>query len=100
MAEALAGLCIEAVDLVPDLDNLLTRLDAELTHDRLDVLRLRFAVLVRDVAYMQDHIGGNDLLERGAKGSHQGGWQIGDEADGVGQNDFRAMRGVERAHGG
>src|SRR5215470_3052240 len=55
---------------------------------------------MRDIAHMQDHISSNNLLERGAEGGDQRGRQIGDESDGVGQNDFRAMRQIERAHGG
>ena len=61
-------------------------IDAELAQHLLDVMRLRLGVLVRDVAHVQDHVGLDHLLERGAERRHQHGRQVGDEADRVGQD--------------
>ena len=51
---------------------------------------LRFGVGMGDVAHMQDQVGLQHLLERGAEGGDQVGRQVGDEADRVGQDDRRA----------
>ena len=63
--------------------------DAELAQHLLDVVRLRLGVLVRHVAHVQDDVGLDHLFQRGAERRHQHGRQIGDEADGIGQDDAR-----------
>ena len=54
---------------------------------------------MRDVAHVQDEIGLDHLFERGAEGGDQHGRQVGDEADGVGQDDAPAAREPHLAHG-
>ena len=85
---------IEFVDLVPDLDHPIAvqRIDAELGEDRLDVVGLGGGVLVGDVAHVQDQIRLDHLLERRPERRDQGGRQIRDEADGVGEDDVAAVR--------
>ena len=73
------------------------RIDAELAQHDLDVVQLRFGVAMRNVAHMQDHIGLDHLLERGAEGGDQHGRQVGDEADRIGEDHARAMRQADRA---
>ena len=93
-----ALLGVEPIDLVPHFDQrrlvvgVVLRIDAELAKNILNVLQLRLGVLVRNVADMQDHVGLDHLLERGAEGRDQHGRQVGDEADGVGKDDARAVR--------
>ena len=80
---------VEPVDLVPDLDRAARR--------RPDRCRARAAPPRRrapaprvsscdDVAHVQDHVGLDHLLQRRAEGRDQHGRQVGDEADGVGQD--------------
>ena len=94
---------VEPVDLVPDLDQrrlaggLVVRIDAELPQDVLHVLQLRLGVFVRDVAHVQDHVGLDHLLQRGAECGDQHGRQIGNEADGIGQDDAGAVRQIDGA---
>src|ERR1700730_8490565 len=61
VAQVLALLGVETIDLVPDFDDARPRprigIDAELTQHRLDVALLRFRVLMRDVADVQDNVG-------------------------------------------
>ena len=85
---------VEQIELVPHLEQppVVVRVDPELSEDRLDVGRLRVAVLVRDVAHVQDHVGLDHLLERGAEGRHEHRRQVGDEADRVGQDHLGAVR--------
>ena len=45
---------------------------------------------------MQDDVGLDHLFERGAEGRHQHGRQIGDEADGIGEDDAVAVRQCDR----
>ncbi len=89
------------IDLVPDLDHAVAPrlVDAERFQHLLDVAALRLGILVRDVAHMQDHVGLDHLLQRGAERRDQHGRQIGNEADGVGQDHPGAMRQVDRAQG-
>ncbi len=58
---------------------------------------LRLGVAMRDVAHMQDHVGLDHLLQRRAEGRDQHGRQVGDEADGIGQDDLGAVRQLDRA---
>ena len=95
-----ALLGVEQVDLVPDLDQRASSgIDAELAQHSLDVVRLRLAVFVGDVAHVQDQVGLDHLLERGAEGGDQRGRQVGDEADRVGQDRLGAVRQLDRAQG-
>ena len=48
---------------------------------------------------MQDEVGLDHLLERGAEGGDQVGRQVGDEADRVGEDDLAPRRQLDRAHG-
>ena len=97
-----AGVGIEAVDLVPHLDQralvvaAILRIDAELAQHDLDVVQLRFGVAMRNVAHMQDHVGLDHLLERGTESGDQHGRQVGNEADRIGQDHARAMRQADR----
>ena len=94
---------VEPVDLVPHLDqrrlagSLAVRIDAELAQNVLDVVQLRLGVVVGNVAHVQDHVGLDHLLERGAERRDQHGRQIGNEADRVGQDDARAVRQIDGA---
>ena len=83
---------IEKVGLVPDFDDLAAAVlvDAELFQHQIHVMALRLGFLMADIAHMQDDIGGEHLLERGAEGCDQRGGKFGDEADRVGQNDVAA----------
>ena len=65
----------------------------------LDVVRLGFGIRMGHIADMQDDIRFHDLLERCPEGRHQQGRQIGDEAHGVGNDDPRAVRQINRAQG-
>ena len=47
---------------------------------------------MRDVAHVQDEVGLDHLLQRGAEGGDQRRRQIGDEADRVGQDDAPPAR--------
>ena len=96
-----AAVGIEPIDLVPDLDQALffVGIDAERAQHIPNVLRLCLGVLMRDVAHMQDHVGLNHLLQRGAEGRDQHGRQVGDEAHGVGQDDLEAARQLHGAQG-
>ena len=60
----------------------------------------RWAVVsaMGDVAHVQDQVGADHLLQRGTEGGDQHGRQIGDEADGVGQDDAAAARQADLAH--
>ena len=88
-----AGIAVEPVDLVPDLDQPgIGRLNTELGKNLFDIVRLRGGILVRHIAHVQDDVGLDHLLQRGAERRHQHGRQVGDEADGVGQNDAVAVR--------
>ena len=73
--------------------------DAEPGEHALHVARLRVGLGVRDVAHVQDEVGLDHLLERGAEGGDQHGRQIGDEADRVGQDDAPAALQAHLAHG-
>ncbi len=66
-------------------------IDAEIGQHRLDVAPLRFRLGMADVAHVQDEIGLHHLLQRGAEGRHQQCRQVGDEADGVGQDRARPL---------
>ena len=96
---------IEPVDLVPHFDQRLlvggpvVRIDAELAQDFFDVVQLRLGIFVRNVAHVQDDVGLDHLLERGAERRDQHGRQIGNKADRVGENDARAVRQIDRAQG-
>ena len=61
-------------------------IDAEVGQHRLHVAALRLGLGVADVAHVQDEVGLDHLLQRGAEGRDQRGRQVGDEADGVGQD--------------
>ena len=89
IAQADTRVALEPVDLIPNLQqpSLLPAGDAQLRQYILDVQRLCFGILVRDVAYVQNQVGFDDLFERRAKRGHQRGRQIRDEADGIRQND-------------
>ena len=52
---------------------------------------------MRHVAHVQDDVGLDHLLQRGAERRHQHGRQIRDKADGIGQNDAVAVRQLDRA---
>ena len=54
---------------------------------------------MRDVAHVQDEIGLDHLLERGAEGGDEERRQIGDEAHRVGEDDAPAAREAHLAHG-
>ena len=89
---------IDAVDLVPDLDDAgIGRLDAEVAQDLSDIMGLGLGVAMGDVADMEDQVGLDHLFQRGAEGRHQRGRQVRDEADGVGQDDPVAARQDDRA---
>src|SRR5579883_3100876 len=92
---------IEQIDLVPDLDNAARplRIDPELGENLLDVLALRFAVRMSDVANMENDIGLDHFLERRLEGGNEHGRQIRDEADRIGENDFAAARQPQSAQG-
>ena len=63
---------VKQVHLVPDLDDAIGVVgDANLVQDRLDVMGLRFAVHVGNVAHVHDDVGRAHLLERGAKGGNE-----------------------------
>src|SRR4029079_3883960 len=49
---------------------------------------------------MQDHIGLDDLLQRGAESGDELCREIGNETDRIGEHDLAAMRKRDRAHGG
>ena len=92
----------QEVALVPDLEQAgraLLRVDAELVQDRLDIVLLRVAVGVADVAHVQDQVGREHLFQRGAEGRDQRGRQVGDEAHRVGEDDMGARRQGQLAHG-
>ena len=59
--------------------------DADIVQNRLDVMGLRFAVHMGDVAHMHDDVGREHLLEGGAKGGNERGRQVRDEAGRVGK---------------
>ena len=73
------------------------RIDAELAQNILDIGQLRFGVLVRHVADVQNNVGLDHFLERGAECGDQHGRQVGDETDRVGENDARAVRQIDGA---
>ena len=54
---------------------------------------------MRDVADMENDVGFQHFLQRGAKRRHQLRRQVGDESDGVRQHRLAAMRQAERAQG-
>ena len=62
-------------------------LNAKLAEHRFDVVRLRGEIPVGHVADMEDDVGLDHLLQRGAESRHQRGRQIGDEADGIREAD-------------
>ena len=99
VVHALAAGGVEAIDLVPDFDDApaVAQFDAELAQHVLDIMRLRLGIFVRHVAHVQDHVGLDHLFERGAERRHQHGRQVGDEADGVGQDDAQSLRQIDRA---
>ena len=84
----------QQVELVPDLDDAgaAELVDAEFGQHAVHVLGLGIAVGVGDVADVQDDVGREHLLQRGAEGGDQRGRQVGDEAHRVGQDDLAAMR--------
>ena len=92
---------VEAIDLVPDFENALPgiRIDAELAQHGVDVALLRLGVFMRDVADVEDDVGLQHLLQRGAERRDQLRRQVGDEADGVRQHRLAAMRQLQRAQG-
>ncbi len=94
--EARALFLGQKIDLVPNLDQAMTviRVDAEIIQNAHHISRLRLGVIGRHVAYMQDHIGLDHILQRGAESGDEHGRQFGDEADCVGQDHLEpAWRG-------
>ena len=89
---------IDAVDLVPDLDNPgIGRLDAEVAEDLAHIAGLGFGVAMGDIADMEDQVGLDHLFQGRTESGHQRGGQVRDEADGVGQDDPVAMWQDDRA---
>ena len=79
------------------------RLDAKLFENVFNVGALGRRVLVRQVAHMKHDVGGDHLLQRGAKGGDQLRRQIGNEPNRIGEHDalsvgqtHGAQRRVER----
>ena len=101
IVHASAGIVIEPIDLVPNLQQLraVPHGDAELGQDRFDVERLRFGVLVRHVAHVQDQVGFDHLFQRRAKCRHQHRRQIRDESNGIGEDDAQSLRQINRPQG-
>ena len=60
-----------------------------------DIARLRLGIFVRDIADVEDDVGLDHLLQRGAERRHQHGRQIGDEADRIREDDPRAVWQVD-----
>ncbi len=85
VAQVLALLWAEPIDLVPDFENTPTRLriDAELTQHGVDVALLGLRILMRDVAHVENEISLQHLFQRGAERGDQLRRQIGDESDRV-----------------
>ena len=71
-------------------------IDTELAQYAFNVMLLGLGILVRDIAHMQDNVGLDDFLKRGAEGRHQHGRQIRDETDGVRQHGLAAVRQRQR----
>ena len=67
-------------------------MDAELAENLHHVLRLLLRFRRGDVADMQDEVGLEHLLERGAESRDQHRRQVGDEADRVGEDHLLAVR--------
>ena len=90
--QVLALVGVEAIDLVPDFENALSGIgiDAELAQHGIDVALLRLGVLMRDVADVENDVGLQHFLQRGAKRRNQLRRQIGDEADRVRQHRLAA----------
>ena len=101
IVHASAGVAIESIDLVPNLQQLraVPHGDAELGQDRFDVERLRFGVLVRHVAHVQDQVGFDHLFQRRAECRHQHGRQIRNESNGIGEDDAQSLRQINRPQG-
>ncbi len=92
-----ACLRIQAVDLVPDLDQ--PRLDRPRCQVRRglgNVVRLRFAVAVRYIAHVQDQVSLDHLLQRRPERGDQGCRQVGYEANRIRENDALAVRAVRQ----
>ena len=88
--KALARRGLESVNFIPHLDycppiiRFPNRFDAELAQNFLDVVRLRFGILMRNVADVEYYVGLDDFFERGTERRDQHGRQIGNETYGVG----------------
>ena len=100
LAQRLAFALRQRVDLVPDLDDprLVRLADAELRQDVAHVLGLDRALGMGDVAHVQDQVGVDHLLQRGAERRHQLGRQIGDESHRVRQHHPPPRRDLDRPH--
>src|SRR4029078_5614281 len=91
------GVAVQPVNLVQHTaePRAVVRRDAELPENLFDIERLCFGVRVRHVAHVQDEVGLDDLFKCRAKRGNQHGRQIGNEADGVGQDDPQALRQLD-----
>ena len=94
-------LLAQEIDLVRDLeDRMRGTIEAELGENVLDVLALRLALRMGNIAHMHDQIGVEHILERRAERGDQRSREVGNEADRVDEIDAFAMRQADEASGG
>ncbi len=101
--QPLGLLCREQIPLVPELDQtplINVMAEIEIGQYRQNVIPLRIGFFVRNVAHVNDEIGGSNLLQRGPEGGDQIRWQIGDKAHRVGQDGRPGGGQRELSHGG
>ena len=101
VSQVFAHLRREAIDLVPDFENALSsvRVDAELAQHGVDIVLLRIGVFMGYVADVENDVGLQHLLKRGAKRGNQLRRQVGNEPDGIGQHRLPSKRKAQRAQG-
>ncbi len=91
------ALGIDGVDFVPDFENTprFFKINSEFGEHLLDIGALRLAVIMRDIAHMQDDIRLQNFLKRRLESGDQHGRQIGYEAHCIGEDDLAAARQLD-----